>query len=284
MNINRIFSALVLAAGLIFVAAAGADEARAQSEGSILFVSPHRVDFGPDARVETLNVANKSEVTRRYDLQIIDQVMQEDGTTARLDDFPYSAKDMLRFVPKRFTLEPGERQTVRVMVRRPAGLPDGDYHSHLLFREVPLRAQERPAVATGTQRGAVFEIKALYGVAVPIVVQNGRVQSEMSIASAARGKDENGRDVLTVRFNRSGNAEASALLSGVHRKGDGADVPVITEQWVRIYREVDRITRNIVLRPPEGHRLSGGSIVLTLVKDPRTPQAEIIGTHEIPLP
>ncbi|TVQ85609.1 MAG: hypothetical protein EA357_00350 [Micavibrio sp.] len=284
MKTKTIFMVLILAAGLVLTAAFAATDAHAQSEGSILFVSPHRVDFSPDGRVETLNVANKSDITRRYDLQIIDQVMTEEGTTVRMDDFPYSAKDMLRFVPKRFTLEPGERQTVRVMVRRPAGLPDGDYHSHLLFREVPLRTQERPATATATQRGAVFEIKALYGVAVPIVVQNGAVHSAMNIGSVARGKDEHGRDVLTVRFNRSGNAEASALLSAVHRKGDGTDVPVITEQWVRIYREVDHITRNIVLRPPEGHRLSGGSILITLVKNPRTPQAEIIDTHEISLP
>lgn len=281
MNIAKLFLIVFLAAGVF---AAGGATAYAQTEGSILFISPHRVDIPPDGRIEELNVANKSDVPRRYDLQIINQVMTENGTTERRDTFEYSAEKMLKFTPKRFTLEPGQRQVIRVMVRRPKDLADGDYHSHLLFREVPLRNQERDTGADGSGQKASFEIQALYGVAVPVVVQHGTVSSEMGIVTTELVRDERGNPALGVVFSRSGNGEAAALLSIVHRLPGKEDVPVVTEQWVRIYREVDQIRRLVGFTPPEGHRLSGGTLALTLTKDPRTPQAKVIATAEIPLP
>lgn len=281
MNLTKLLFVVILTAGIF---AAGGGSALAQSEGSILFISPHRVDIPPNGRIEELNVANKSDVPRRYDLQVINQVMTENGTTERRDTFEYSAEQMLKFTPKRFTLEPGERQVIRVMVRRPKDLADGDYHSHLLFREVPLRNQERDTSKDGSGQKASFEIQALYGVAVPIVVQHGNVSSAMAVVSTALVKDERGKPGLAIEFSRSGNGEAAALLSIVHRLPGKEDVPVVTEQWVRIYREVDKIRRTVGFTLPEGHNLSGGTLALTLTKDPRTPQAQIIDTAEISLP
>tara|TARA_R110002124_G_scaffold89216_2_gene228289 strand:+ start:372 stop:1223 length:852 start_codon:yes stop_codon:yes gene_type:complete len=281
MTFNKLLFVVILAVGVF---AAGGGAALAQTEGSVLFISPHRVDIAPDGRIQELNVANKSDVPRRYDLQIINQVMTESGVTERRDTFEYSAEKMLKFTPKRFTLEPGERQVIRVMVRRPKDLADGDYHSHLLFREVPLRNQERDGSGSDGKQKASFEIQALYGVAVPIVIQHGTVNSSMDIVSAALAKNEQGNAGLGITFSRSGNGEAAAHLSVVHRLPGKEDVPVTTEQWVRIYREVDQIQKFVRLTSPEGHNLSGGQLILTLVKDPRSPEAQVIATTELSLP
>ena len=80
MNLTRLLFVVILTAGIF---AAGGGSASAQTEGSILFISPHRVDISPTGRIEELNVANKSDVPRRYDLQVINQVMTESGTTER---------------------------------------------------------------------------------------------------------------------------------------------------------------------------------------------------------
>ncbi|TNE31835.1 MAG: molecular chaperone [Alphaproteobacteria bacterium] len=279
--INKLLFVVILTVGLF---TAGSGIAHAQTEGSVLFISPHRVDIAPDGRIQELNVANKSDVPRRYDLQIINQVMTENGVTERRDSFEYSAEKMLKFTPKRFTLEPGERQVIRVMVRRPKDLADGDYHSHLLFREVPLRNQERNSSGNGGQQKASFEIQALYGVAVPVVVQHGTVNSSMGIVSATLAQNEQDQSGLAIEFSRSGNGEASAYLSVVHRLPGQEDVSVTTEQWVRIYREVDKIRKFVALKPPADHHMSGGTLVLTLTKDPRSPEAQVIATTEVSLP
>ncbi len=277
----------------------------AQMESSILFVAPHRLVIDPTEKVEVLNVANKSEETHRYDLTLIDQVMNEEGMTLRKDTFDYSAKRMIRFVPKRFTLKPGERQVVRVMVKRPDDLGDGDYHSHLLFREVPLSVQDKQALKKeraeqNADKKVTFEIRALYGVAVPVIVQQGKVESGMNMldASIVPATDKTPAS-LSVNFERTGNSEAAAQVSATFIKnGTTEPVQIIEPVWVRIYREVGKVSRKIPLKDlPEGVKLSGGKLVLTLNKtesdtvkpapaDDKTPetQTENSVTKEIELP
>jgi hypothetical protein len=71
----------------------------AQLESSILFVAPHRIVIASHERIAVINVANKSNEILRYDLAMIDQVMNDQGLTQRRDNFEYSARRMLRFVP-----------------------------------------------------------------------------------------------------------------------------------------------------------------------------------------
>lgn len=264
----------------------------AQMESSVLFVAPHRVIMDPSEKVEVINVANKSEQTHRYDLTLIDQVMNERGMTMRQDSFDYSAKRMIRFVPKRFTLKPGERQVVRVMVKRPEGLADGDYHSHLLFREVPLSVQDKQALkderaAQEKEKSVTFEIRALYGVAVPIIVQQGKVESGMSMGDARFVPgDDKSQAALEVDFERTGNAEAAGQVT-INLIKDGADpVELVSPMWVRIYREVSKVTRKITLKDlPAGTSLSGGKIVLTLTlgDEKQEPQAPAVAADGKPV-
>lgn len=268
-KITSLFSALAVIGGLF--AASGL--AFAQMESSVLFVAPHRVIMDPSEKVEVLNVANKSEKTHRYDLTLIDQVMNERGMTLRQDTFEYSAKRMIRFVPKRFTLKPGERQVVRVMVKRPEGLADGDYHSHLLFREVPLSVQDKQALkdersAENKEKSVTFEIRALYGVAVPIIVQQGKVESDISLGDVRLiPAGDKTLPALEIDFARTGNAEAASQVSASFVKDGGKPVELLGPTWVRIYREVSKVTRRIELKNiPSDVTLSGGKIVLSLTK------------------
>lgn len=271
-----------LASALFMMMSSMAFNAAAQSEGSVLFVAPHRVVFSPETRVEVLNVANKSSKTHRYDLTVIDQVMDEKGVTKRQDTFDYSAKKMLRFVPKRFTLKPGERQVVRVMVMRPEGLQPGDYHSHLLFREVPLGSRDKERLREergGEDKALSFEIRALYGVAVPIVVQHGKVESSIDITGKRIIPGD--EKALEIVFNRKGNAETAGRLSVTYEREGEKPLHLIDPQWVRIYREVDTITRQWPLSSlPQNAR--GGKIVIKFFAGESEDAQEIV--HEISNP
>lgn len=268
----------------------------AEEEGSILFVAPYRIVMEGKKRVDVINVANKSSQVHRYDLMLVDQVMDKNGVTRKQETFEYSAKKMLRFVPKRFTLKPGESQVVRVMVSRPAGLADGDYHSHLLFREVPLNAEDREEkekedrekeqrTGSGDEKKKTlsFEIRTLYGIAVPVVVQHGNVQTDISFGDVKLNPAQGEKPAsLTIGFNRIGNAEASGKLSIAYIPDDPAGaakeaVQTIDPQWVRIYREVDTITKTIPLAhmPKNTGR---GKLILTLLKDERDPSSIVSKT------
>lgn len=276
---KTVFSAFLLAAAVI-----GAPPALAQLEGSVLFVAPHRLIITPGQKAETISVTNKSDRARRYDLSMIDQAMTERGVTQRVEEgkFPYSVKGMVRYVPRRFNLEPGQSQVVRVVVERPKDLADGDYHSHLLFREVPLSRKSKEDLQKEREQAektVSFEIRTLYGIAVPIVVQHGKIASDIALDQAALSKGGK-RPALTVGFTRSGNAEASGKLSAEYVAPGAKPVPVVEAQWIRMYREADRITKTFdLVNLPQNAR--GGKIVLYLMKDETKPDQTV--KKEIPL-
>lgn len=231
------------------------------AEGAILFVSPHRVVLSPDERTDVVSIANQSDRERKYEMIAVDQVMNENGVTQRKDTFQYSAKRMLRFVPQRVTLKPGERQVVRIMARRPADLLDGDYHSHLLFREVPNKDKTAELAGKGVADDAVdaakdktlsFNIGTYFGVAIPVIVQSGQVESSLAMGNVALAPRLQADAPLfaMVPFTRSGNAEASGFLK-IHVL-DAAGTSVSSQVvWVRAYREVDAMTRRIQVALPQ---------------------------------
>lgn len=269
-----LFSAVLLVGDL--------SKSHAQTEGSVLFVAPYRVVITPDEKVAVINVANQSAETRRYDLTLVDQVMNETGMTQRVDTFDYSVKRMVRFVPKRFTLKPGERQTIRVLAQRPADLEDGDYHSHLLFREVPLNLRDKESLKqerAEAEQSVSFEIRTLYGVAVPIIVQQGAISSSVILENASLSTPADGTTKnLVLDLKRKGNAEASAKVN-VSYVADGAEsVSIIDPQWIRMYREVDTIRKTLPLtKMPEGAQ--GGKLVISILKNPEDPSSAV--TREI---
>ena len=230
------------------------------AEGAILFVSPHRVVLEPRERTDVVSIANQSDRERKYEMIAVDQVMNENGVTQRKDTFQYSAKRMLRFVPQRVTLKPGERQIVRIMARRPADLDDGDYHSHLLFREVPNKdetaelAGKQSDVKVKADSGAKtlsFNIGTYFGVAIPVIVQKGQVESAISMGQIEVAPRSDGKVLFaSVPFTRTGNAEASGFLKIYIQDATGE---AISSQvvWVRVYREVDEIIRKISVNLPE---------------------------------
>ncbi|MCH2547453.1 MAG: fimbria/pilus periplasmic chaperone [Alphaproteobacteria bacterium] len=254
---------------VVCLTAAAATSNLAFAQNAILYVSPNRVTLTPDENISVLNVSNQSEEERRYDLTMVEQVMTTEGLTQRLEQFEYSARRMLRFVPKRFTLKPGERQTVRVMAKRPATLEDGDYHSHLLFREIPVENKSKADLEEERNKSgrAQFDIRAIYGVAVPIIVQKGNITSEMVLSDVNYIPASDGAPAhLAVTMNRTGNAEASSRLKIIYQPASGDEVTLVNNLWIPIYREVDTVTKRFPLTEISGG-LRGGKVILTLSKE-----------------
>jgi hypothetical protein len=251
-----------------------------------LFVAPSRLIVAPNENVTVINAANKSKVARRYDLAVVDEVMNGSGVVNRVETYPYSVKHMLRFQPKRFTLQPGEDQTVRIMIVRPAGLADGDYHSHLIFREVPLdekskeqlEAERQAAASDQGKKSATFEIRTLYGIGVPVIVQQGKIAQDLNIGDVKLGAMPDGNRQLSIDFTRTGNSEAAAKLSAQYVQPGKPPVSVIDPQWVRLYREIDKVSKDYPLTniPKDA---KGGKIVISLAKsesdDSKTVKKEI---------
>ena len=105
-----------------------------------LLISPVRVVLEGRQRSAELTLVNRGEETMTYRVEFENRRMLEDGrfeSALEAREGELFADSMIRYAPRRITLEPGSPQTIRVLLRKPSDLAEGEYRSHLLFRAVP---------------------------------------------------------------------------------------------------------------------------------------------------
>ena len=107
-----------------------------------LLITPLQVTMEDRSRVTEITLVNSSKDTNTYrlswsQLEQVENVggyikIEEENRKGRRD-----LQDFAVFTPRQITLRPNERQTIRVAVRRPNDLEDGEYKSHIKFSIVP---------------------------------------------------------------------------------------------------------------------------------------------------
>ena len=127
---------MAISDGLAFPAASPA-------QANIL-IMPIRIVFGPRDRMQDITVLNTSETQAgTYRLAWIFAKQTEEGTYVKLDE-PLNPEldpeQTMLFSPRQVTLPPGGKQRVRLSLRRPADLPDGEYRAHLYLKNASRQA------------------------------------------------------------------------------------------------------------------------------------------------
>jgi P pilus assembly chaperone PapD len=171
-----------------------------------VLINPKRVLLSDGERGAALDLVNESENTIRYQIFFKQKIMAADGAIVDLvveDPDGIYAKDMIRYSPRRVDIVGGGRQTIRIAARRPKSLPDGEYLSHLIFKEIPNKIESK--AATGDDVFSV-SINPSLQIAIPIIVRKGSLSSIASLESVnleASDKDfKNGS--VTFKLRREG--------------------------------------------------------------------------------
>lgn len=252
---------------LVMLSIASVIPARVFAE-KVMFFTPTRILLDDKNRVEVMNITNLSNITRAYKISFQDQVMTYDGITTSVDNFEYSAKRMLRFVPRDFTLAPGERQTVRIMSRIRPDTQPGDYHTHIRFLEdVSKRRENNPPQAN---QAASISAPLAYEALIPAIVSHGRVQSTVGLKSANLSSVAGTRDYkVNLILTRSGNGQGIAYVDTQYVAPNGTVTPLTPRRTVYLYREIDERVKDYEFSigadlPP------GGGVKVTLYDNPRS--------------
>lgn len=228
-----------------------------------LFISPQRVELGDRSRSEVLTVTNRTDNRAAYELGLEDYSMSEDGATMRVESLDYSARRIIRFSPRRFTLEPGQTQTIRVLSRRSGQLADGTYRTHLVFREVT-PSSDADGPREPTPGGTSFGIGFRFNIAIPVVIAAGESQSSVGVEEA-----EILPEGVRVKLKRDGNADAAVRVRVRWERPDGKVEDVIPESVVRIYRERDWVQKTLIASWPTGDVPTEGNLIITLLPEAR---------------
>ncbi len=163
-----------------------------------------------------------------------------------------TAEDMIIYAPRKVTLAPREPQAIRIAVRPPEGLADGEYRVHMLFRAIPPATPV--AQPAGEQpKGVQFKLTPVYGVTIPVIVRLGNLQAAAGIANVHLEKTAGGSavgfDIIRTGA-RSTYGEVRVLKAGVKD-------PIASEKGVAVYTEIG--TRHVTVPVAETYKgeLSG---------------------------
>lgn len=142
-----------------------------------LMLTPTRLVLEGRQRAGEIILKNIGKAPATYRIQFREMAMEPTGQLKAREKAPgeITAADLIRFSPRQVELAPGEAQTVRIQVRKPEALPDGEYRSHMLFQGVP-PAQVPQAENTEGEKKLTFNITPVYGMIIPIIVRHGQVQ------------------------------------------------------------------------------------------------------------
>lgn len=227
-----------------------------------LLVAPTRVVLDGARGTEViLNNIGAEPATYRISLEL--RRMQSDGTLAdvavdQADAREKSILDMISYAPRKVVLAPNQPQSIRIGIRAPEGLIDGEYRAHMLFRAIP---DAKPAVATATARdGVSIALTPIYGVTIPIIVRQGSLSATASLTNAhvERAASANDDPSFVVSLNRSGTRSTYGRIR-ITRPGDGT--PLAEWRGIAVYAEIAQRDVRLPLEPAVAAMLTGPVLV-----------------------
>lgn len=246
-----------------------------------LFFAPTRLELTQEKPVQEIRVTNMSEIARSYRISMENLVMGENGVTSRVDHFDYSAKRLLRFVPRKFDLQPGERQIIRIMGRYSNDVLDGEYHVHLEFLEdVGRRLEVNKMEDDDVEGRARMMAEVSYATAVPIVMSKGDVHTELDLDAISVGKDKSGRPELNLNILREGNGQGKVFIEVDYTHGSVVK-KAASRRYVPVYREINKRKHVFLLDLLDASDLVPGATLTVKLFDQRVSEKEPIKNYDI---
>jgi fimbrial chaperone protein len=179
--------------------------------GASLLIYPVRVSFDETERSAQVTLTNTSQQTNTYRLLWREKrALNKGGYTplSEQDEENTTASSMIRFSPRQVTLQPGERQVIKLKLRRLRGLTEGEYRSHLLFRALPPSNEDKDATISKTRINMVLSFS------IPVTVQQGEYDTQVMLKQANLSyKPSDGSRALSLDLSRKGLHSPSGNIS-----------------------------------------------------------------------
>lgn len=177
------------------------------AQGNLL-ITPMRVVFEGQKKIQELNLANTGRDTARYLISLIEIRMNSNGTFEKIsepDSGQLFASKFLRFFPKSVTLAPGEAQLVKVQLTRTGQLQAGEYRSHIYFRAAPDTRIQGELVQLQDTPGIAVKLTPVFGISIPVIIRTGPPAVNVSLTDISLEGQDSVRPRLNMVLRRTGN-------------------------------------------------------------------------------
>jgi hypothetical protein len=253
----------------------------AQAQGDLLIAPTRVVLSGGGAGEVILSNIGTEAATYRITLELrrmtpegdLDEVTEAEATAAEK-----AALAMVRYAPRRITLQPNQPQFVRLSARPPAELPDGEYRVHVSFRAVPDPTSAAPAIETKTESGLAIRLTPIYGLTIPMIIRKGQLQASAALANA-RVTKQNGASFFAIDLKRTGARSVYGDVVVLPRSGGK---PLYEAKGFAVYPELQARTVTLQLGPDQAAQLHGP--VRIEYREPAETGGKVMATLDATLP
>ncbi len=261
MFISRLFTVVLVLASATF--------ARAD-----LQVFPTRVLLTESEKSGQIALRHKGDKAMRYRIDAVYYKMNKDGSMEKLADpakGERTAIDYFRFSPRQVTLEPEIEQVVRILVRFPPELSEGEYYAHLYFEGIDEGDEKQVPVKSKT--GAQMMLKARMAVAVPIIVRKGKPELKVALDGLKTVKSPDGHLSYTVEVNKTGAANLYGDFVVLHTP-EGSDKSNVVGQANGVSSYIEK---RVVTYPLSVSTLDKGKLTVE-VREPVASGGKVLAT------
>jgi len=282
--------AAILAFAIALIVPLTGDPVFAQGLGN-LTVTPPRLVFEGRTRSEVITLVNNGTETATYRISVIEMRMREDGNFERIAEDAdqsavMSAKGLFRYAPRQVELQPGATQSIRILLRKPPELPEGEYRSHLFIQAIPKDGAGRSVENLGGNQDLSINLTIIPGVTLPIIVRHGSLSATANLSGFSLGPiaEGNNNPALSFKINRNGAKSVYGDLTATYFPSGRNNGVVISQiKLLAVYVPNDARVVVMPLTLPEGVVLSGGTITVSFTTPPSEGAVEMTkGEYAVP--
>lgn len=182
-----------------------------------VLVAPHAVFIDHKTRSGFVQLYNPGteptevSIAALFGYPVTDSVGQLDlRTIDRPDSTMPSAVGWIQAFPRRTVIQPLARQTIRLLVTPPAGIPDGEYWARLA---ISAKGSAVPVTGADTTPGITVGLNLEVRTIIPMLYRKGTVTTGLTV-SGLRASVQEDSLVIRARLVRSGTASYLGTVRG----------------------------------------------------------------------
>ena len=252
-------------------------------------VSPTRIVFEDGEKTRQVNLINNGTEAGRFRISFVRRKMTPDGKFAEVDknEPGLYADEFIRYSPRQVTLQPGQSQTVRLMLRKKRDMADGEYRSHLLFQSLPdPAASDINRLSGGDSSGLSVQLIPVIGITIPVIIRHGRLESTVTLSDFRIRQNNTVRSTstLAMQIHRDGDSSSYGDIRVHFTPRDGTPVTVGQLNGVAVYTPLTSRSLDIRLRTPPGLALSNGELRITYLKPGEDEKSGLLAESRLEIP
>lgn len=283
---HQAFPILLIIGVILFLQSLAIKDAFAASE---LMVSPTRVVFEGRTRSAKVNLANTGDTTGRYRISFIQRQMTDSGELAEIKEGTAGmfADQMVRFSPREVTLQPGQSQVVRLLLRKKSGLQEGEYRSHMLFQSLP--DPKATSIQTLTDKSGdklQIELIPIVGISIPVIVRQGSLHATASLSNLQfhPPADPKRPASISLTLGRQGERSLYGDFRVMFTPAGGTPVMLTQVNGVALYTPNTHRQVTLNLQAPSDIQLQSGELHVTYLKQGQDAREGLIAEGRLRLP